>query len=319
MNKLFKFIPLRNLYSLLNYDFRTALHEIDKLNRQVSDLEAKLNCFSYFAEYPELASNFEKELSYLRTHPDEHLVFPYKQLKRLENIQSGYDSKRNLPYVVHNNRKLYFPKTWTEEGAAATYKDFIENENILGGGYKEKAPHQYETDTFCVKEGDVLLDIGCAEALFALNAIDKVKKLYLIESDVVWIEALKATFEPYKNKVEIINKLIADVDTESTITLSSLLKSELSSSLFIKMDIEGYETSVVNSSRSILSENLEISLACCTYHRQSDAEKLNEILTELNFDVEFSDGYMFFVFDKLLPPYFRRGIIRGKKKYNKPV
>jgi 16S rRNA A1518/A1519 N6-dimethyltransferase RsmA/KsgA/DIM1 with predicted DNA glycosylase/AP lyase activity len=65
----------------------------------------------------------------------------------------------------------------------------------LGGGYMEKMPHQYQTSYFQVKKNDILLDVGCAEALFSLDVIDKVKKVILFESDSVWFDPLKATFE----------------------------------------------------------------------------------------------------------------------------
>ena len=71
---------------------------------------------------------------------------------------------------------MYFPETYPVNWAEDLYKNYIETENILGGNYKEKSPHQYQTDEFYIKEGDILLDIGSAEALVALDVIEKVKK-----------------------------------------------------------------------------------------------------------------------------------------------
>jgi len=310
------FKVFRNLYRFLKYciyndkyirEFEIAKSEIAR----IKDQTLVLNIFNYCHEFPELRENYKTELSYLINNPA-NIIFPYKQLKKLESVQSGYDNKRKLPYVIHNGKKLYFPKTWTVNSAVSTYTNFIENENILGGSYKEKSPHQYESDTFRVNESDVLMDIGCAEGLFALHVIDRVKKIYLIESDVFWIEALTATFEPYKNKVEIINKLISDIDTEKTITLTSILKKELTSSLFIKMDIEGYEVAVLKDSKDILNKISDIRIACCSYHKQTDAEELTKIFTSMDYEMEFSDGYMLFIFDELKPPYFRKGVIRAK-------
>lgn len=294
----------RNLYFLMRYN----IYDLKVVKNEV----LILNIFNYYREFPELKENFQAELSYLLINPED-IIFPYKQLKRLETVQSGYDQQRKLPFVMHENKKLFFPKTWTADRVVSTYMAFIENENILGGNYKEKSPHQYETDNFCVNENDVLMDIGSAEGLFALHVINRVKKIYLIESDTLWIEALNATFEPYKEKVEIINKLISDTDTVKTITLSSILINELTSSLFIKMDIEGYETIVLNASKNILSQNLNVKIACCTYHNQTDAETLTKIFTSMDYEVEFSDGYILYTDDKLMPPYFRKGVIRAKK------
>jgi hypothetical protein len=316
--KLFK-----NLYSLMKYNIH---QDIFVLKKDMQEVRAELNEFDssvknkilianiqqYYGENPELRINYETELSYLINNPND-LTFPYKRLKRIKDIVSGYDEKLLLPYIIHNEKRLYFPKIWTENMAVAAYRNFIENENILGGDYKEKTPHQYEAEEFCVKTGDVLLDIGSAEGLFALHNIDKVKKLYLVESDTYWIEALQATFTPYKDKVEIINKLISDVETERSVTLSSILKNELSSSIFVKMDIEGYEKVVLNASEDILSEIQDIRIVACTYHEQNDAEELSKIFDSFGYKIEFSDGYMLFIWDKLQPPYFRKGLIRAKK------
>lgn len=127
---------------------------------------------------------------------------------------------------------------WTKQRVIGTYRNFIENENILGGDYREKSPHQYQTNSFMIEDGDVLLDVGCAEALLSLDVVEKVKKLYLIESDKEWIPALEKTFEPYKEKTIIINKLLSDKDSDNSITLNTLIRNMEKESFFLKMDIE---------------------------------------------------------------------------------
>jgi hypothetical protein len=57
----------------------------------------------------------------------------------------------------------------------------------------------------------------------------------------------------------------------------------------------------------------------CTYHKHNDAEMLNQMLAERGFHTEFSNGYIIFyyeVYDKLKPPYLRKGLIRGIKNIN---
>lgn len=322
MRKL-KFINLfKNLYSLMKYDIHK---DINELNKQIKKMKDELYEFDiekkilidkiklYYDERPALRNEFELELSYLNENPCGY-TFPYKQLKSIEFIDSGFDESKQLPYVVHDEKRLYFPSSITIEKAVSIYRNFIEKENILGGGYKEKSPHQYETDTFYLKEGDVLFDVGCAEALFALHHIEKVKKVYLIESDIYWIESLIATFEPYKEKVILINKLVSNKDSETTISLSTILKNEFTSSVFIKMDIEGHEVSVLNDSIETLKRISDISIACCTYHNQSDADDLALFFNTFGFTTEFSDGYMIFTtFTEIKPPYFRKGIIKARK------
>ena len=59
---------------------------------------------------------------------------------------------------------------------------------------------------FNVDKETIVADIGCAEANFSLDVIDKVKHIYLLETNNVWSEPLKATFGTYKEKVTIVNK-----------------------------------------------------------------------------------------------------------------
>lgn len=331
---------LRNCFSLMKYD----LHKVDnELKDSLNELKVRLdliesihqeeirklkiesihqekilqlkfkNILQFYNENPDLAISYNSELSYLKENGPS--VFPYKQLKSIGVPQAGFDYDKELPYVIHNGKMLFFPNNWSIEQSITAYKEFIESENILGGGYRVKSPHQYQTETFQVLEGDVVLDVGCAEALFSLDVIDKVKKIYLFESDIVWISALKATFEPYKDKVQIINKLVSEKDTDSSITLATALKQEDSKNIFIKMDIEGYEVPVILESEIFLRSDRNIKLVCCTYHRQKDAIDLQNIFTKLNYQTEFSEGYMLFIYhDDLKPPYFRNGLIRAKNR-----
>lgn len=308
-NKLY--LRLRKIVgSLFFIRYFTAMET--KLNR----LDLKLRIFTYFNEHPTEKENYKAELSFLsQAQEDINLIFPYKKQKELQTTEAYLDTKLKLPYVIHKEKRLYFPENWSVEAANGSYRNFIENENMLGGNYLEKSPHQYESETFYVKEGDILIDAGCAEALFSLDAIDKIKKLYLIESDPAWLEPLKATFAPYKDKVILIDKLLADRDDKQTVTLSSIFQENPNSSFFIKMDIEGYETTVIRDSLSALKQyEGNLKLACCTYHKQADAQELSEMFKSINFDLEYSDGYMLFIYDELTPPFFRKGMIRARKK-----
>lgn len=103
--------------------------------------------------------------------------FPYESTNHLNNISTGLDL---LPFVIHNGKKLFFPGSYLEKKAGETYINYIENECILGGNYKKKQPHQYQTYNFKIEIGDVLFDIGCAEALISLDSIDIIDKLFII-------------------------------------------------------------------------------------------------------------------------------------------
>ena len=260
---------------------------------------------------------YQKEISYLK-EKGEIDIFPYKNIKQIGEIISGYNDDEGLPYIIHNNRHLYFPDTWTQDKVRKVYKNFIEVENILGGGFAEKTPHQYQTETFCVKGNDILLDVGCAEALFTLDILGKVniKKAILFESDSQWFKPLNATFKPEieSGKVVLIEKMVTDKNSDKSITINSALENEDYGGLFIKMDIEGYESKVVETCRDLMKLNKDIRFSCCTYHKQHDADVLMSLFKSNGYNTEFSDGYMLFFTDKLITfPYFRKGIIRASK------
>ena len=262
---------------------------------------------------PELQGEYSSEIKHIKNTDD--LIFPYKKNKTIEDPVAEIDLEVNMPYVIHNGKRLYFPTQVKIEHAINLYRNFIENECILGGGYREKEPHKYESSTIKVDEGDVLLDIGCAEALFTLEHIEKVKRAYLVESDSYWADALNATFRPYADKVTIIKKFISDKDTKESITLETLLKNENTNNIFIKMDIEGYEHLVIRSSVEFLASKKNVEIVCCTYHRDNDFNEISAVLRDNGFSVEASDGYMIFPFGgELQPPYFRKGVLRAEKK-----
>lgn len=266
---------------------------------------------SYYSYNPDKAKEYLKELEYIQRGQD--LVFPYPPIKKINNIKSGMDNITGMSFIIHKSKRLFFPNETTTLSAQNSYKYLIETECILGGGYREKAPHQYESENVHISDNDILLDIGCAEALFALDHIEKVKKVYLIESDPYWADALKATFKPYADKVVFVNKLISDTDSENTITLSSLLKNDTNESIFLKMDIEGYEQMVLKSSIDFLKSINKIKIACCTYHRQNDFDEISDLFNENGFWTEASDGYIIFPQGEVNPPFFRKGLLRAIK------
>ena len=112
------------------------------------------------------------------------------------------------------------------------------------------SPHRYLTESFTIGNEDVLADIGAAEGNFSLSVIEKVRKVYLFEYDREWTEALKATFAPWSEKVEIINKYVSDFDDEKHIRLDTFYKKKKDLT-FLKIDVDGAESIVLNSCNEI--------------------------------------------------------------------
>ena len=88
------------------------------------------------------------------------------------------------------------------------------------------SPHRYLTESFTIGQNDVLADIGAAEGNFSLAVIEKVKKIYIFEYDQEWIEALRATFAPWSDKVEIINKFVSDKNDEYHIRFDTFFENK---------------------------------------------------------------------------------------------
>ena len=244
-------------------------------------------------------------LDYLAANPLS--VFPYEFTKKYrpgDNVIYT-DNSCNMKYVLHGNKRMYFPKGQDETGAQRYYRSLLVEQDI-------DSPHRYEYGEFHVREGDIVADVGAAEGIFGLSVIEKIKKLYLFECSEPWIEALKKTFGPWKEKVVIVNKYISDHCDDTHITLDDFLDGNPVN--FIKADIEGAELSLLNGAKKTLSSQHDLRIVLCTYHRQNDAKDLDEILKAHGFQTGFSKGYMIFIYDKnLAPPYLRKAVIRATK------
>ncbi len=294
---------------------RTIFHikTISDLKKEISELRLEILYFKVIHYYEfNPTFKFESEINYLKKI-GKITPFPYKQIKSTPEINGGIDEMKEMPYVIHNQKKLFFPGNWSFEDARSMYTNYITTENILGGEYSEKTPHQYLTRNFNIEKDDTVIDIGAAEGLFLLDVIDRVKKGYLFEPNSEWILPLKATFESYMDKIEIIEKFANDNDTTTNAKLDSILKID-TEGVFIKIDVEGCEHQVLKGAENLLNQKKNIRISCCTYHKAHDAEELNLFFRKNGFDTEFSDGYMLFPYDEeIRPPYFRKGIIRARK------
>ena len=174
----------------------------------------------------------------------------------------------------------------------------------------EKSPHCYVTHDFNVANDDVVLDVGCAEALFALDVIDRASKAYIFEYEKEWRRPLRLTFEPFAEKVTIVEKLVSDQTCGKSTKLIDAVRDDLERKVnfFVKMDIEGWERTVIQGNADFFS-TARVRLACCCYHRQDDAQVMEGLLRDMGYRTRFSEGYMLPTINGIHYPYFRRGVI----------
>lgn len=233
---------------------------------------------------------------------DELAKFQNDFKKELEKIE--YDFEKKMYYAIRNNKKMYFKKSMTKD---AVIRYFM----ITCFEQSEFSAHRYLEGEFTIEENSVVFDIGAAEGIFALDAIDKVKELYLFECDEEWIEALKYTFAGYDN-IHIINKYVGNNSDENCIMLDEYLNIVQNKKLFIKMDIEGAEIAALEGAKKLLNQMIDLKLAVCAYHRQDDYENISKMLTGM--ELSKSKGYLCPMFGKITPPYFRIGVLRAQKR-----
>ncbi|MBP5345809.1 MAG: FkbM family methyltransferase [Bacteroidales bacterium] len=310
MNLYLSEISLKNFCTNIFFLLRKNLKETIIEQRQADTYNQIMLASMASAEY---AKKYKSEIERLQAR-GRFTFYPSQDIPEYDEsaIQGGFDSAKGLAFVDHNGKKLYFPASYTVKQAKRAYYEMAVCDSILGTDAKG-TPHQYQGKDYCLKEGDVLVDVGCAEALFALDNIEKASKVILIERNSSWLKALRATFQPYMHKVRLVNKLVSRNDSKSTITLQTLLAGE-SRPIFIKMDIEGYEVETIRSAQEFLTQKSDITLACCTYHTNNDAQQLETLFQAMGYSHEYSDGYMLFTrYDQPLFPYFRHGLIRAKK------
>lgn len=244
-------------------------------------------------------------IDYFKDNKPSMLPYEFTRKYLTKHTDIFYDNSCKMRFVFHNGKKLYFPKGWTIEAANMYYTELLMEQD-------EDSPHRYETKDFTVKAGDVIADIGTAEGIWALTYAEKASKIYLFECEKSWIKALQKTFEPWKEKVIIVNKYISNINIGKEVTIDEYFKNKEIN--FIKADIEGAEIKLLEGGKGILSKNNDVKLILCTYHNKDDDTKIKEILETNGFVTEFSKRYIISVFDnKLIKPYERRGVIRAKK------
>lgn len=186
---------------------------------------------------------------------------------------------------MHHGKRLYFGRDMIND-VPGIYKGLLIEQD-------ERSAHRYVV-SYSELTDKVLLDIGAAEAIFALDTIEYVNHAYLFECDERWQEALNATFSPWKEKVTIVRKYISDVNDDNSITLDDYFFNKPKENLFLKMDIEGYERRALKGAKSLLENGKNISGSVCIYHLYDDKDFLSFLLHELNYATEIQPGYIIF-------------------------
>ncbi len=264
------------------------------------------NILEYFAALPENSVNDDQKeiLKYLESNPVKIFPYPFSNNYSADNVEVHFDKEREMRYVMQEGKRLYFKRRWNDKRIKRAYSDLLREQDM-------SSPHRYLTDSFSVGNEDIIADIGAAEGNFSLSVIEKVKKIYLFEYDREWTDALQATFAPWTEKVEIINKYVSDHNDDSHTRFDTFFE-ENNDINFLKIDVDGAESIVLDSCDKVFRSGESFKVALCTYHKNNDEIDFTRLLHNHGFKITPSKGYMIHYYDKKMKePYLRRGLIRA--------
>ncbi len=287
----------------------------DQIVNMNSDFKNKIENKYFFIKHSLLKRYKESDDSEIRNilHHIEYCgldVFNYDFIKNYseKDIEISFDMEANMFYVMHHGKRMYFSrKIKSEEAIRRYYKSILVEQDT-------ESPHRYLQGDIQIHAGDIVVDAGVAEGNFSLDIVDHVKKIYLIEADEDWCEALKLTFKDYLDKVVILNGFLTSYDDGKLMKLDSMIDEPVN---FIKMDIEGAEyDALCGAGRLVdLSENLR--LAVCSYHSDYDQILIEHFMDEHNIEHDTSAGYMWFPYtvkQTTISTKLVKGVVRGIKR-----
>jgi FkbM family methyltransferase len=160
--------------------------------------------------------------------------------------------------------------------------------------------HYYEVPETRVLPGDVVLDCGAAEGLFALDAAGRAAKVFAIEPLPLWLRCLHETFAPVGN-IDLLpyalsshvagarmqgDGLRARLDPHGKFeinveTIDHLFADRGIEISYIKADLEGQDLAALEGARETIARWTP-RIAITTYHDPSHADRMMALLRGLS-------------------------------------
>lgn len=211
-----------------------------------------------------------KYYEYIKTYGYSRHLYLFKHEYDNLEVCPILDVSNGLYYIFHNDKKLYFRRNLDVYKIKRLYLTLLMEQDV-------RSAHRYYDSLEQVKN-KTFVDIGASEGIVALNVIESVNKIYLFECDEDWVEALNATFAPWKEKVCIINKYISNKNDGYFQSLDSFFEDKPKDNLFLKMDIEGEERKALSGAEKLFTESQNLEFAICAYHLNDDEQVISSIL-----------------------------------------
>ena len=159
--------------------------------------------------------------------------------------------------------------------------------------------HHYEVPETTVQPGDVVLDCGAAEGIFALSVLDRAGKVAIFEPSPDFAGSLQRTFGAASNAVVVPaalgssekqaflsgNSLYGFVGADGGIpitvtTIDAWSAREQTRVDFIKGDLESYEFEVLKGARTTIQRDRP-KIAFTVYHPGNNWKEMRDFLREL--------------------------------------
>ena len=249
----------------------------------------------------------QKVLDHLKNHPLRMFNYDFYEEAIEQDTPVYFDEEAGMYYGYYQGHKIYLKRSYNSYYLAQWYLNMIIMEQGKG------SPHNYFTDAFILPDDSIGIDVGAAEGIFGLKIIDRVKRLYLVEENADWCEALRYTYAPFEDRVEIVQKYAGTETGGNTVRLDDL--ADRKGIDFIKMDVEGAEPEVLKGAEGILEKG-NPSLAVCTYHNENDEITVTEMLKEKGYVISMSRGYLVCAGEwelETMNPDFRRAVCFANK------
>lgn len=242
-------------------------------------------------------------IEYLKKNPLQAIPYSFTDNYTIEDIVVLEDDD-GYKYFVYDGKRIYGKKKWNTIDFQKYFRMiFIEQD--------KESPHCYFSRQENLPQADdIVADIGAAEGWFALQVVDRVKKVYCFEADPDWVEPLKRTIAPYKEKIELVESFVGGVSSK-TISLDDFFDGK--EITYIKADIEGFEKEMLENAPYTFTNKVN-KAQLVMYHNQEDEQTLSEIMSSYGYKGYTNKGYILLYFSPgFKAPFVRRGVICFEK------
>ena len=281
-----KHVPANVRWQIYNHVLYRWLSWWRDPSAKAKDLAFRLHCLRRYA-FSTPRTEWERTMRHIGLHGLSFSPFPHsKEYFRLPPCQVSRDPANGLPYVMHNGKRLYFKAGKTDGEVNFYYRGLCVEQD-------PRSAHRY-VDSYDELDGKVLLDVGAAEAIFTLEVIERIRHAYVFECDPAWVEALEATFAPWRDKVTIVRQYVGDTDGDDSIRFDTFFADKPADNLFLKMDIEGSEQRALLGAERLLATAPRLSGSVCVYHTHDAEQEITSMLHAHGLHTQIAPGYLYF-------------------------